>query len=451
MNIVNLKIKDLKPYSKNAKKHDDVQIGNVAESIKQFGMVQPIVVDKDNVVIIGHCRLEACKKLKYKEVPCVKADELSEEQVAKLRLLDNKLNESDWDFDLLGEELFDLDMSDFELDWNIEECCDKTNHNMNVGEKKQINYFSNEEIKQDIVDGWKVYKNINSFIENIIDTPTAKWQFNRLCGGYKDGYNISLLFNPHRLLTETKAKKSIFYGFNNDVKYKKSFARYMIETQNKCYVKSGYHRLVSIGTAGYQYVNEFQPYLARDIYKQYCQDGYKILNQCAGWGGRLIGLASCMFKDIEYVETDPQTQTFNGLVKLKEFLRLDDNYKQYNLPFEDLNLQENYFDFAFTSPPYFDTEHYSSENTQSYVRNNTYEEWKEKFLYVLIDKTMYALKKGGKCILNVGNKKYPISNDIKKYLKHKYKIECDLLDYSLDAESEEAIRTSAEDFILFTK
>ena len=121
MNIVNLKIKDLKPYEKNAKKHDKIQIDNVSESIKQFGMVQPIVVDKDNVVIIGHCRLEACKKLKFKEVPCVKADELSEEQVAKLRLLDNKLNESDWDFDLLGEELLELDLSDFELDWGLPE------------------------------------------------------------------------------------------------------------------------------------------------------------------------------------------------------------------------------------------------------------------------------------------------------------------------------------------
>ena len=119
MNITNIKISDLKPYKKNAKKHDDVQINNVAESIKQFGMVQPIVVDKDNIVIIGHCRLEACKKLKYTEVPCVKADDLSEEQVAKLRLLDNKLNESDWDFDLLGEELSELDMSEFELDWGL--------------------------------------------------------------------------------------------------------------------------------------------------------------------------------------------------------------------------------------------------------------------------------------------------------------------------------------------
>ena len=121
MEIINIKIKDLKPYEKNAKKHDKTQIDNVAESIKQFGMVQPIVVDKDNVVIIGHCRLEACKKLKFKEVPCVRTEDLDEEQVAKLRLLDNKLNVSDWDFDLLGEELLELDLSDFELDWGLPE------------------------------------------------------------------------------------------------------------------------------------------------------------------------------------------------------------------------------------------------------------------------------------------------------------------------------------------
>ena len=121
MEIVSIKIGDLKPYDKNAKKHDKTQIDNVAESIKQFGMVQPIVVDKDNVVIIGHCRLEACKKLKFKEVPCVRTEDLDEEQVAKLRLLDNKLNESEWDFDLLGDELTELDLSDFELDWGLPE------------------------------------------------------------------------------------------------------------------------------------------------------------------------------------------------------------------------------------------------------------------------------------------------------------------------------------------
>lgn len=94
MKIVNKPTSQLKTYEKNAKKHDKKQIANVAESIKQFGFVQPIVLDKDNNVIIGHCRLEAAKKLHLDEVPCVMADDLTDEQVKKLRLLDNK--EMDW-------------------------------------------------------------------------------------------------------------------------------------------------------------------------------------------------------------------------------------------------------------------------------------------------------------------------------------------------------------------
>lgn len=119
MEIVNIKVSSLRPYEKNAKKHDQTQIDNVAKSIEKYGFVQPLVIDKNNVVIIGHCRLEASKKLKLKEVPCVLADTLTDEQVKELRLLDNKLNESEWDLDLISEELADIDLSDFELDWDV--------------------------------------------------------------------------------------------------------------------------------------------------------------------------------------------------------------------------------------------------------------------------------------------------------------------------------------------
>ena len=67
MNIVQRKVSELVPYSKNAKKHDKTQIANVAESIKQYGFVQPIVIDKDSVIVIGHCRLLAAKQLKMKD------------------------------------------------------------------------------------------------------------------------------------------------------------------------------------------------------------------------------------------------------------------------------------------------------------------------------------------------------------------------------------------------
>lgn len=118
MNITEINIEELKPYERNTKKHEQKQIDNLAESIKQFGFIQPIVIDKDNCVVIGHCRLLAAKKLEMQTVPAVCVDSLSDEEVKKLRLLDNKLNESEWDFNILAKEIADLDLSDFDFNWN---------------------------------------------------------------------------------------------------------------------------------------------------------------------------------------------------------------------------------------------------------------------------------------------------------------------------------------------
>ena len=125
MDIKNIAVKDLIPYDKNTKKHDDVQINNVAESIKKYGFVQPIVIDKNNVVVIGHCRLLAAKKLKMTDVPCVCVEDLTEEQVKALRIVDNKSNESDWLNDILELELPDVDLSAFDFDFGLDKKKDK--------------------------------------------------------------------------------------------------------------------------------------------------------------------------------------------------------------------------------------------------------------------------------------------------------------------------------------
>lgn len=121
MEVKNRKLSSITAYGKNAKKHDKTQINNVAESIKQYGFVQPIVIDRDGVIVIGHCRAMAAKKLGMEEVPCVCVDDLTPEQVNALRLVDNKSNESDWDFDLLADELPGLDLSAFDFDWGLPE------------------------------------------------------------------------------------------------------------------------------------------------------------------------------------------------------------------------------------------------------------------------------------------------------------------------------------------
>ena len=119
MEVKNRKLSSITAYGKNAKKHDKRQINNVAESIKQYGFVQPIVIDRDGVIVIGHCRAMAAKKLGMEEVPCVCVDDLTPEQVNALRLVDNKSNESDWDFDLLADEIPGLDLSAFDFDWGL--------------------------------------------------------------------------------------------------------------------------------------------------------------------------------------------------------------------------------------------------------------------------------------------------------------------------------------------
>ena len=116
MEIINKKIEELKMYDKNPRKNDD-SVDYVANSIKQFGFKVPLVIDKDGVIVTGHTRYKASKKLGLKEVPCIIAGDLTPEQIKAFRIADNKVTEkSSWDLDLLKEEfddLLDFDMTDF--------------------------------------------------------------------------------------------------------------------------------------------------------------------------------------------------------------------------------------------------------------------------------------------------------------------------------------------------
>ena len=118
MNIEYLDPKELVPYSKNAKRHPAEQVRLIANSIKQFGFRQPIVVDKDNVVVIGHGRLLASKRLHLAQIPVTRVDDLTDEQIRVLRLADNSVAGSDWNIDLLSDEIADLDL---EMDINLED------------------------------------------------------------------------------------------------------------------------------------------------------------------------------------------------------------------------------------------------------------------------------------------------------------------------------------------
>lgn len=118
LNIVYKKTSELKPYENNPRNNDDA-VDYVANSIKEFGFKVPIIVDKDNVIVAGHTRLKAAEKLGIDEVPCLVADDLTEDQIKAFRIADNKVSEySTWDNEKLNEELegIIMDMGEFGIE-----------------------------------------------------------------------------------------------------------------------------------------------------------------------------------------------------------------------------------------------------------------------------------------------------------------------------------------------
>ena len=117
MKIENVAIDKLIQYEFNNKIHDDTQIDRIANSIKEFGFLQPIVIEQDNTIIVWHWRYLWAKKLWLKELPCVRVENLTEEQIKKYRILDNRLNESAYNMENLKVELDELD--NFNI-WDLE-------------------------------------------------------------------------------------------------------------------------------------------------------------------------------------------------------------------------------------------------------------------------------------------------------------------------------------------
>lgn len=97
MKVIEMKIDDVKPYENNPRNNNEA-VQYVANSIKEFGFKVPIIIDKENIIVAGHTRLKAAKKLGMEKVPCIMADDLTDEQIRAFRLADNKVGEkATWD------------------------------------------------------------------------------------------------------------------------------------------------------------------------------------------------------------------------------------------------------------------------------------------------------------------------------------------------------------------
>lgn len=341
MEITNRKISELKPYEKNAKKHPKSQIEKVANSIKEFGFNQPIVVDKDDVLIVGHGRLEAAKYLGLETVPVIKVD-LTEEQAKAYRLADNKLNESDWDMKLVLAELRELSLPQVELTGFDPKILEEDTEAYQDGQKNALR-------EKYLIPPFSIF-----------DTKQAYWQEKKrewieLLGDSGDGRSDTLLGEGLKRLAEI----------------------------------SGSGNLTSTSI--------FDPVLAEISYRWWNIDGGSILDPFAG--GNTRGLVASIL-GYKYTGIDLSTDQIQANREAAEKIRENPTWIHGNSLNID-TLVEGEYDMIFSCPPYYDLEVYT-DNQEDISNKENYEaflvEYKE-----IIKKAVAKLKNDRFAVWVVGD------------------------------------------------
>lgn len=424
MTIIDKKITDIHEYANNPR-HNENAVEAVANSIRSFGFKVPIVIDKNNVIVAGHTRKRAAESLGLETVPCIVADDLTEEQIKAFRVADNKTAElAEWDFDKLESELVDLASMGFEMDdfgfdnfendntvnneiddYNSDEESNQTEKN------EEAEKLLNEAYKlyaKDFVTQYEILKS-NGFTFSGLSKHYAQFCFLQTkYYGKKYPRYLSLCFHPQQFITSGDLC-SAYEGLQKvvDGSIKTERLRFITGDGRIDKIIGG-----SLAFSGARMPLDFPVELAKSLIAEFANKG-NVLDPCHGWGGRLIG---ALLNDVEsYTGVDPSPLQNEGVNEIYNTFKDYTSTKKVriiNSPFEKANIEKEYFDFALTSPPYFDVEQYIG-GEQSYNYGN-YEAWKENFYVPLIKKTFDALKHGAFFALQVGSQSYPLFEDGKK-------------------------------------
>jgi tRNA1(Val) A37 N6-methylase TrmN6 len=210
---------------------------------------------------------------------------------------------------------------------------------------------------------------------------------------------------PHWNTIECGSSKSVIDCWNDDDKLKELLRKtynWHLKHGNGKWTTNRIRQIAKVYGAS-QSVSNFRPTVAKFIYNTFGNSGI-VWDMSSGFGGRLLGFLASNCK--KYIGTDPSTKTYEGLQKLaNDYKYVGKEIELYKLGSEEYRPEQNSLDLCFTSPPYFDTEKYSNEETQSYIKFPTIDSWLDGFLYKTIKNCYYGLKNNGYLIININNVK----------------------------------------------
>lgn len=409
---------EIKLDKRNYRKHSERNKQLINKSLKDLGAGRSILIDNQNEIIAGNGVFEQARELNIPikiietdgtELIAIKRNDLatSDRKRQELAVMDNSASDSsEFDLELLSE---DFNASELlEMGINIEGLEEETENEKDNEQEIEKNPIAeghlNETIRQSCAEILDQYKKLDGF--SFFTPHVAKIAFIKFLFYGKKYYRYnSLCFHKMQFKTNGDALSipdALEKIFRNEIKVER--LRYAISDD--------FPRLLRcpLPFAGARLPADFPADLARELIEEFGAKG-KILDPCAGWGGRLVGfLASSA---IEYQGIDASPHQVEGDLMIYDCYKdvVDENKKVSIVcsPFEKFEVRKEYYNMALTSPPYFDVEKYEGGEQSRHYGN--YEKWKANFYSVLIKKVYDALKKDGVFCLQVGNQSYPLETD----------------------------------------
>lgn len=328
LKIEYLPVSALKPYKKNARKHKKLDVDNIAMSIEKYGMNDAIGIwGKDNIIVEGHGRLEACKKLGIDTVPVVRLDHLTDEERREYAIAHNATAElSEWDLDILGKELAEIDLSGFDFDFGFD-----------------VETKGESDIAEDDVEHLSLCDRFVIPPFSILDTRQGYWQ------------------DRKKMWTDLVGIKSYKGRSGNLMK-----APYKID-----YMKTGCE-----GAAPQTSV--FDPVLCEIIYKWFCTSGGKIYDCFSGGSVRGI-VAAKLGYDYHGIDLRPEQIAANRQNAAE--IGVCPNWYCDDSLNADKYIDDNSCDMIFSCPPYADLEVYSDDPRD--ISNMSYDDFANTYAKII--------------------------------------------------------------------
>lgn len=423
-------IERLIAYTNNPRLHPEAQIVSIQRSIETFGWTVPVLVDEDGTLIAGHGRVEAARRLGLARIPVMVARGWPESKKRAYLIADNQLAlTGEWDESLLRVEIQQLKAAgDFDLtllgfpELQLVDFVSGLPGGEQAAEKAEPERELTEAEQKLFDQAWrKLAREWGEIVAAAPERGYASTNYTR--GALAVAFMRARLFGDevprmatlpytlHRLRQighwrgQQEGETREFYKLFDKAQTNDSVLRGLVfVSKGKLDAAIG-----SLAVHNYHMPADFPVPLALSLINEFCRKGGAVLDPCHGWGGRLIGFLLSHAGSYEGFDVDPDThkgvqQVANDLAPYAEGKH---TVRLHLTPFEDSKLKPAEFDFALTSPPYFNTEQYGGDLT-SWKRYPDFEKWVAGFYHPLLDKTARALKPGGIFCLQVGSMQHPL-------------------------------------------